>query len=147
MALNGGIEMNNDVIDQEQQQNTNGASGNGQRTFTQDDVNRIVQERLAKEKQKSQEDIAEKQKALEAKELRLDSIALLRDKGLPDELADIIKADNIKEFGENADKLKNIINNTHESSGQSLIGNIDIPGKVNNSMNYIDNEMRNAFGL
>lgn len=138
--------MNNENS-QGQQQNTSGASGNEQKTFTQEDVNRIVQDRLAKEKQKGQEDITAKQKELAAKELRLDSIALLREKELPDELADIIGASNIKEFGEKADKLKSLMNSTkaadeeelHVVKRGALIGSVGKAG-------YID-PVRKAFGL
>ena len=77
------------------------------KTFTQDDVNRIVQERLAKEKGKaSGNDEFEKKTAeldkrtteLEARENRLNAVTALRSAGYPDELADVIKCSNADEL-------------------------------------------------
>lgn len=125
----------------------NSAFGSSTKTFTQDDVNRIVQERLAKEKQKGQEGIDEKVKELEAKELRLDSVALLRENGLPDELSDIISASNIKEFGEKVEKLKNIMNNLNPDGKAHAIGTFSFPGTIKSNRASSDDELKRAFGL
>ncbi len=55
----------------------------GDRTFTQEDVNRIVSERLAKERAKSDSLLAEREKALEQREFLLNATQRLRDTGLP----------------------------------------------------------------
>ncbi len=64
-------ELNN--TQQQTQDPTPGASG-GERTFTQDEVNRIVSDRLAREREKltGQAKKDEREKALEAREARLD---------------------------------------------------------------------------
>lgn len=88
------------------------------RTFTQDDVNRIVQERLAKEKGKasSNEDFEKKTAELERKqaellekENRLNALTALRSAGYPDELADVIRCSNEDELKKSMELIDKII--------------------------------------
>lgn len=64
----------------------------GRKTFTQEDVNRIIQERLAKEKAKSngEADLAKREQELAQRELRLSARESLTGKGLPTELLDAL---------------------------------------------------------
>lgn len=88
------------------------------KTFTQDDVNRIVQERLAKEKGKasSNEDFEKKTAELERKqaellekESRLNALTALRSAGYPDELADVIRCSNADELKKSMELIDKII--------------------------------------
>ena len=60
--------------------------------FSQEDVNRIVQERLAKERSKgsNNEDLDKRAAELDARERKLDAVTKLREKGLPDYLVDVL---------------------------------------------------------
>ena len=78
-----------------------GASGEGGKTFTQDDVNRIVSERLARERAgraaaPSAED--EREQALKAREARLDCRDYLDSKKLPAALLDILDCSDVEKF-------------------------------------------------
>lgn len=95
-----------------------GTEGTRERTFTQDDVNRIVSERLAKEKSKaSNSEEFEKKNAeletraeeLKAKENRLNALGTLRDAGYPDELADVIRCSNADELKKTMEVIDKII--------------------------------------
>lgn len=99
------------------QASTEGVQQNG-KVFTQDDVNRIVQERLAKEKGKaSNNEDFEKRSAeldkrmteLDARENRLNAITALRNAGYPDELADVIKCGNVDELKKSMEIIDKII--------------------------------------
>jgi hypothetical protein len=72
-------------------QNTNLTEGQNQegKTFTQDDVNRIVGERLAKEKANSEKAIQQREQELNKRELDLKAKEILSTKGLP---LDILEA-------------------------------------------------------
>lgn len=79
----------------ENNQNTNPA--NGERTFTQDEVNRIIGERLAKEKAKGdaasaerEQQLAEREKQLANREALYDLKDRLKDMGLPAELLPVL---------------------------------------------------------
>lgn len=56
----------------------------GEKTFTQEDVNRIVQERLAKEKSKNNgdADFAKREQELAQRELHMSAKEMLSEKGL-----------------------------------------------------------------
>ena len=91
---------------------------NSVKTFTQDDVNRIVQERLAKEKskasgnddfQKRSEELDKRTAELDAKESRLNALEALRGAGYPDELADVIKCSNADELKKSMEIIDKII--------------------------------------
>lgn len=66
-----------------------GAGGN-EKTFTQEDVNRIVQERLARERGKplseAEKVLEEREKAVEAREREIAYKALMKEKNIPDEV-------------------------------------------------------------
>lgn len=99
------------------QTSTEGMQQNG-KAFTQDDVNRIVQERLAKEKGKAANNEDFERKAaeldkrtseLDARENRLNAVSALRDAGYPDELADVIKCSNADELKKSMEIIDKII--------------------------------------
>ena len=96
---------------QQTQDPTPGASG-GERTFTQDEVNRIVQDRLARERdkltgqtKKDEREKDEREKALEAREARLDCREYLDSKGYPAALLEVLDSSDTAKFKAAADKL------------------------------------------
>ena len=77
------------------------------KTFTQEDVNRIVSDRLAREREKAtqlpQED--EREKALKAREARLDCRDYLDSKKYPVELLDVLDGSDVEKFKAAVDRL------------------------------------------
>ena len=90
---------------QTQQDPTPGAKGG--RTFTQDDVNRIVSERLAHEREKLQASAkdTEREKALAAREARLDCREYLDTQGYPTALLDVLDSSDTDKFKAAVEKL------------------------------------------
>lgn len=64
------------------------------KTFTQEEVNTIVQDRLAKEKAKFEKQLADARADVSARERRLQAREELSKRGLPDELTDLVRLDN-----------------------------------------------------
>lgn len=62
----------------------------GEKTFTQDDVNRIISERLAKEKNKGEQDFSKREKELEMRELRISAKEMLNERNLSNKLLDAL---------------------------------------------------------
>lgn len=65
----------------------------GEKTFTQEEVNRIVQERLARVKTDSSEreiELNTREKELDARERRMNAREILAEKKLPAELLDVL---------------------------------------------------------
>lgn len=82
----------------------------GQKTFTQDDVNRIVQERLAKDREKASKELGEREQELAQREFRLNSRQKLIDKGYPETLLDALNCNSEEAF----DKALGIIDGLME---------------------------------
>ena len=68
------------------------------KTFTQEEVNTIVQDRLAKEKAKYEKQLEDMQTDVSRREKRLDAQEKLKEKGLPAELVDLVNLDDEKLF-------------------------------------------------
>lgn len=127
------------------QTGTDGAQG---KTFTQDDVNRIVQERLAKERSKgsNNEDLERRAAELDLRERKLNAVTKLREKGLPDYLADALNMNTDDDFDKSIEAILKMKGETGNGIGQPVvIGRINPIGVVKNSSN--DSDLRGAFGL
>lgn len=121
-----------------------GAEGTQERTFTQDDVNRIVQERLAKEKGKGSEDLDKRAAELDKRERRMNAIDELRKNDLPDYLVDALNMETDEAFQQSMEAIKKMKGETGESTGRVVgtgnpIGAVVKGGSVN--------ALRAAFGL
>lgn len=66
---------------------------NGEKTFTQEEVNRIISERLGRERDKKASDLEEREKAVLARELAVLAAEKLAEAGLPKELSAVLKYD------------------------------------------------------
>lgn len=82
----------------------------GQKTFTQDDVNRIVSERLAKDREKASKELNEREQELAHREFRLNSRQKLIDRGYPESLLDALDCSSEEAF----DKALGIIDGLME---------------------------------
>lgn len=77
--------------------------------FTQDDVNRIVQDRLAKDRAKSSEEITKREQELLQREFRLDSRQKLIDRGYPESIMEALNCNSEKEFDKALDIIDSLI--------------------------------------
>lgn len=82
------------------------SGGQGERTFTQEEVNRIVADRLARERAKAEPSPAdEREQALKAREARLDCREYLDAQGYPAALLDVLDSSDTAKFKAAAEKL------------------------------------------
>lgn len=84
------MKMNLQYFAEPQNNPTVGTEPNGDKIFTQEDVNRIVSKRLAEEKSKSEAALLKREEELAKKELDFKARTLLKDKNLPDKLLDVL---------------------------------------------------------
>ena len=99
---------NNEPQQQPTQPADNGNSG-GEKMFTQDEVNRIVSDRLARDREKRstpQDDT--KELALKARESKLDCREYLSEKKYPVELLEVLDTSDVDKFKATTDKLWSI---------------------------------------
>ena len=80
-----------------------------ERTFTQDEVNRIVKDRLAKERAKTehsqQEHDDQREKELNARECRIECREFLLEKGYPSDMLDSMDTSNPEKFKQEAERI------------------------------------------
>lgn len=83
--------------------------GTGEKTFSQEDVNRIVQERLAKDRAKSSEELSKKEQELLQREFRLNSRQKLIDRGFPESIMDALNCSSEETFDKALDIIDGLI--------------------------------------
>ncbi|MCX4257859.1 MAG: DUF4355 domain-containing protein [Oscillospiraceae bacterium] len=95
-------------------QNANPAAdqGTGEKTFTQEEVNRIVGERLAKEKAKNsgEADFAKREQELAQRELKFTAKELLSKKGLSVELLDALNCTDEETMKKSISTIEKVFN-------------------------------------
>lgn len=83
--------------------------GAGERTFSQDDVNRIVQERLARDRGKASEEVSKKEQELADREFRLNSRQKLIDRGYPESILEALNCSSEEAFNKALDALDGLM--------------------------------------
>lgn len=90
------------AVNTQPEDNGNNAAG---KTFTQDEVNTIIRERLARERAKADTPTDNREQSIIARESRLDCREYINAKEYPAKLLDIFDTANIEQFKESVDKL------------------------------------------
>lgn len=138
----------------ENNQNTNPA--NGERTFTQEDVNRIVGERLAKEKARGdaasaerEQQLAEREKQLANREALIELKDQLHDMGLPAELLPVLNVQDKAALTTALEALKTYIDEKSKDKHEYKVWE---PLKLKHGEPYdlnptTDQQLRKAMGL
>ncbi len=129
-----------------------GADGaQGERTFTQEEVNRIVQERLAKEKSRSTgntgDELDKRAADLDLRERKLMAREKLQENGLPDYLVDALNMNTDEDFQKSMEAILKMKGEAKNSTGPKPVGFVSPIGKIQSMGNKDGNSIRTAFGL
>lgn len=125
------------------------------KTFTQDEVNKIVENRLKRERQKitevmNQADpreaaLMEKERMLNEKELRIEALDILREKNMPEDLLDILNYTDKEARDQSIERIEKAFKAAvQKAAATRLMGGPPIR-KAPQEMP--DNRIKNAFGL
>ena len=132
--------------------NMNSNPANGERTFTQEQVNAIVSERLAKEKQKGEnafaekeQQFAEREKALANREALIDLKDQLKEKGLPAELLPVLNVQDKEALQTALDALDDYIERQKEKNPKRIYHELRLP--EDKSHEHEGADLRKAMGL
>lgn len=130
------------------QTDTNGMQG--ERKFSQEDVNRIVQERLAKERSKgngnNEDELSKRTAELDLRERKLTAREKLRENGLPDYLVDALNMNTDEDFQKSMEAILKMKGETKDNAEPRMVGFENLIGKVQ-SGNKKDDPIKEAFGL
>ena len=136
--------------------NQNNNPTNGERTFTQEDVNRIVGERLAKEKAKGdaasaerEQQLAEREKQLANREALYDLKDRLKDMGLPAELLPVLNVQDKAALDKALEALNAYIDEKSKSNKEYQVWEpLKLPkGEPYDLHPNTDQQLRKAMGL
>lgn len=128
-----------------QNQNPDGA---GETTFTQEQVNKIVSDRLAREKVKSEAALAEREQQLAQRELLLTAKEKLNESGLPVELLDALNVSSPEAMEKAITTLKGVIDKIKAENPKAVrISGATAASEVTATPNGADAQLRKAMGL
>lgn len=89
---------------------TEDSGAGNERKFSQEEVNKIVTERLARERAKGEPSpMDEREQALKARESRLDCRDYLNSEGLPSDLLDLLDTSDVEAFKKKVQQLNGIV--------------------------------------
>lgn len=117
------------------------------KTFTQEEVNRIVSDRLARDRERRAAELDEREKAVKARELAVIAVEKLTAAGLPKEMADVLKYDDEKTLDEAIEKISKMQGfdggkDTSKSEGKKIFIPNPLPP---HSSGYDFDPVKNAF--
>lgn len=133
-------------MDETKTMNNQNPDGAGAKTFSQDDVNRIVGERLAKEKAKGEAAIAEREQQLAQRELLLTAKEKLTENGLPVELVDALNVSALKHWKRPVHR--ETVMDKHKAEARPIkISGAKPAESLSHAKNTGDSSLRKAMGL
>lgn len=112
-----------------------------ERTFTQEDVNRIIQERLERERNRSGQSLEEKEKELARRESRIACAERLAEKQYPRELLELLDTSDADRFMESVERLA-VLGLGQAGTPRAVAVTPGIEKEA-----YEDKSLREAFGL
>lgn len=115
------------------------------RTFSQEEVNSIIKDRLAKEKDKTERQFETLTKEYERKELNLKAKELMIDKGLPLNILDILKFDDEEMLNKNLQILEETIKPGQAQDSGILYKSAGSHGSIQHPT--VDSSIKAAMGL
>lgn len=138
MEENNVTTQNGDSTQQEGENNAN----QSEKTFTQEDVNRIVQERLTRERSRAGQSLEDREIELARRENRLTCAERLAEKCYSKDLLDILDTSDADKFMENVEKLAAMGLRSERRPMPRVVSST--PGLL---IDPGDEDLREAFGL
>lgn len=116
------------------------------RTFTQDDVNRIVGERLAKERAKTDLEFSQREQELSKRELNLKAREIMSERKLPNELLEAVNYSDEKTLIKSLDIIEKYLEKPRATSGFKGVKPAESRHGIPN-MEINSEQIRGAMGL
>lgn len=103
-----------------------------EKTFTQEEVNKIIQQRLQRERENSDKN---KSAELEQKELRLSAWEKLNDVGLSKKYLDVVNCTNSESIDKSIETLQELVKEAQQSAGNPKKGTYKVYTTVSETSN------------
>ena len=121
------------------------------RLFTQDEVSRIVQDRLAREKVKRSESETQREEELAKREAKISCMEYVYSKGYSKDILELLDVSDVETFKEKADKLNAMLSNL-QAEDNTTPGGTGSPGNFSRNLSLPreeseDSKIRREMGL
>lgn len=150
------MEENNVQNTDQQEAAANNSQREEVRTFTQEEVNEIVEKRLNRERKKftsiinaddpRERDLAERERTLLEKELRLDAEREFKTRGLPEEAMELLNYTDKESCDKSIKLLESILRTQYTKTAEKFLRG-GRPIKKASNAEGLDLSLRDAFGL
>lgn len=135
------------MMDENKAMNNQNPDGAGEKTFSQEDVNRIVGERLAKERAKGEAALAEKEQQLAQRELLLTAKEKLTENGLPVELVDALNVSSPEALEKALSTVKTVLDKYKSEAQPMKFSGAKPAENLSGVRNTGDDSLRKAMRL
>ena len=113
-----------------QNNNVTAANDQQEKTFTQEQVNAIVGKRLAEQKQQLESDFVKREQELSRREMNFRAKEMLKEKGLSENLADILKYDNEEGLAKAIELISETQGNKEVKPKRKIVDSVRLPQRV-----------------
>lgn len=134
-------------MDETKTMNNQNPDGAGEKTFSQEDVNRIVGERLAKEKAKGEAALAEREQQLAQRELLLTAKEKINEMGLPAELVDALNVSSPEALEKALSTVKTVLDKYKSEARPMKFSGAKPAESLSGVRNTGDDSLRKAMRL
>lgn len=135
------------MMDENKAMNNQNPDGAGEKTFSQEDVNRIVGERLAKEKAKGEAALAEREQQLAQRELLLTAKEKINEMGLPAELVDALNVSSPEALEKALSTVKTVLDKYKSEARPMKFSGAKPAESLSGVRNTGDDSLRKAMRL
>ena len=135
------------MMDENKAMNNQNPDGAWEKTFSQEDVNRIVGERLAKEKAKGEAALAEREQQLAQRELLLTAKEKINEMGLPAELVDALNVSSPEALEKALSTVKTVLDKYKSEARPMKFSGAKPAESLSGVRNTGDDSLRKAMRL
>lgn len=135
-------------MDENKTMNNQNPDGTGEKTFTQEQVNQIISDRLARDRAKGEAALAEREQQLAQRELLLTAREKMTEQGLPLELLDALNVSSPEALEKSLNIVSAVLNKLKaEARPIKLSGAKPAENPMGMPKNTGDSSLRKAMGL
>lgn len=134
-------------MDENKTMNNQNPDGAGEKTFTQEQVNQIISDRLARDRAKGEAALAEREQQLAQRELLLTAREKLTENGLPVELVDALNVSSPEALEKALSTVKTVMDKYKAEARPIKISGAKPAESLSHAKNTGDSSLRKAMGL
>lgn len=134
-------------MDENKTMNNQNPEGTGEKTFTQEQVNQIISDRLARDRAKGEAALAEREQQLAQRELLLTAREKLTENGLPVELVDALNVSSPEALEKALSTVKTVMDKYKAEARPMKIRGAKAAESLSGPQGTTNGSLRKAMGL